>query len=262
MRDSTRFLRATVSDGRHFRRVAIALVPVIAGLLSGGPLPAQEQGSPTNRRGFVGRGGWGFPRGVIAASMTTTSSGSSTGDVGSDGRRSRPCPSDGHASLDRRPDRKAPHGYPAFPPVTDSPGPGCTGNCQRDNYTMYPLQKQFFLNALYGQDQLRQRVAWALHSLIVTSGLDLNRPSWYQPYLDVIDRNVFGNYRQLLYEMTLNPGMGDYLNLNTSTANLPNENYAREIMQLFSPGRICSTSTVRPRRRPMARSSRPTTSSR
>jgi uncharacterized protein (DUF1800 family) len=133
---------------------------------------------------------------------------------------------------------KAPTGYPALTPVTNTPGTSCTGTCQRDNYSMYPLQRQFFLNALYGPDQLRQRVAWALHSLLVVSGLDVHLPSWYQPYLDVIYRNALGNYRQLLYEMTLNPGMGDYLNLNTSTANLPNENYAREIMQLFSLGTV------------------------
>ena len=130
----------------------------------------------------------------------------------------------------------APTGYPAFTPVADNPPTGCTGTCQRDNYSLYPLQRQFFLNALYGQDQLRQRVAWALHSLLVASGLDFRLPSWYQPYLDVIGRNAFGNYRQLLYEITLNPAMGDYLNLNTSTATLPNENYAREVMQLFCLG--------------------------
>ncbi len=130
----------------------------------------------------------------------------------------------------------APTGYPPFAPVTDNPAAACTGNCQRDNYSIYPLQRQFFLNALYGPDQLRQRVAWALHSLVVTSGLDLPLPSWYQPYLDIIYRNAFGNYRQLLYEMTLNPGMGVYLDTSSSTKNSPNENYAREILQLFSTG--------------------------
>jgi len=130
----------------------------------------------------------------------------------------------------------APSGYPAFAPVTDDPAVNCTGNCQRDNYSMYPLQRQFFLNALYGQDQLRQRVAWALHSLVVTSGFDLPLPSWSQPYHDAIYRNTFGNYRQLLYEVTLNPAMGEYLNMDTNTLRNPNENYAREVMQLFSVG--------------------------
>ena len=48
----------------------------------------------------------------------------------------------------------------------------CPNNstCQRDNYTLYPLQNRFFVNALYGPDQLRQRVALALHQIIVVSG--------------------------------------------------------------------------------------------
>ncbi|MEO8293779.1 MAG: DUF1800 family protein, partial [Actinomycetota bacterium] len=130
----------------------------------------------------------------------------------------------------------APSGFPPFNPVMDQAPASCTGTCQRDNYSIYPIQRQFYLNALYGQDQLRQRVAFALHSLVVSSGFDLPLPSWYQPYLDIINRNAFGNYRQLLYEITLNPGMGIYLDLSSSTKNNPNENYAREILQLFATG--------------------------
>ena len=129
-----------------------------------------------------------------------------------------------------------PTGFPPFPPVTDQAPATCIGTCQRDNYSIYPIQRQFYLNALYGQDQLRQRVAFALHSLVVTSGFDLPLPSWFQPYLDILNRNAFGNYRQLLYEVTLNPGMGIYLDLSSSTKNNPNENYAREILQLFATG--------------------------
>ena len=59
--------------------------------------------------------------------------------------------------------------------------------------------------------------------------------------MQTIDRNAFGNFRTLLYEVTLNPGMGEYLNMRGNSvvnrANpTPNENYAREIMQLFSIG--------------------------
>ena len=92
-------------------------------------------------------------------------------------------------------------------------------------------------------DQLRQRVAFALHQLIVASGRDLNNneASWFAPYLQAIDRNAFGNFRSLLFEITLNPGMGEYLNMRGNsvvnrTNPTPNENYAREIMQLFSIG--------------------------
>lgn len=131
--------------------------------------------------------------------------------------------------------------YPQFYP--GAPTPACDANCSRDNYSLYPLQRQFFTNALTQPDQLRQRVAFALHKLLVVSGVPLNNneTSWYAPYLQTIDRNAFGNYRTMLYEITLNPGMGEYLNMRgnsvVNAANpTPNENYAREIMQLFSIG--------------------------
>ena len=114
--------------------------------------------------------------------------------------------------------------------------PTCATICQRDKYSMYPLQRRFFTNALYGPDQLRQRVAFALHQLLVASGNFVILPSWMTPYLQTLDRGAFGSYRQLLSDITLNPAMGYYLNMATSTKELPNENYAREIMQLFSIG--------------------------
>jgi uncharacterized protein (DUF1800 family) len=110
--------------------------------------------------------------------------------------------------------------------------------CQRDNYTMYPLQNRFFVNALYGEDQLRQRVAFALHQIIVVSGVEITQPSWVAPYLQILDRNAFGNYRQLLLKITLNPAMGNYLDINNNNRALPNENYAREVLQLFSIGTV------------------------
>ena len=126
--------------------------------------------------------------------------------------------------------------YPTLAQVPGTIPATCTAICQRDSYSMYPLQNRFFQNALYGDDQLRQRVSWALHKLLVVSGQDVSIPARYTPYLQIIDRNAFGNYRQLLYEMTLNPAMGVYLDMASSTRNNPNENYAREILQLFSVG--------------------------
>jgi hypothetical protein len=131
--------------------------------------------------------------------------------------------------------------YPQFYP--GAPTPACDAICSRDNYTLYPLQKQFMTNALTQPDQLRQRLAFALHKVIVVGGqpLNSNETSWYAPYLQTIDRNSFGNFRTLLFEVTLNPGMGEYLNMRGNSvvnrANpTPNENYAREVMQLFSIG--------------------------
>lgn len=111
------------------------------------------------------------------------------------------------------------------------------GACLRDNYNLYPVRIQFHKNSLIGKDQLRQRVAFALSEIMVVSGRDLNdMPSWMAPYLQVLDRNAFGNFRQLLYEMTLNPAMGKYLDMAGNTKAQPNENYAREVLQLFSVG--------------------------
>jgi uncharacterized protein (DUF1800 family) len=108
----------------------------------------------------------------------------------------------------------------------------------RDNYTMYPLQNRLFTNALYGNDQLRQRLTWALHKIWVISGVDIRQPSWVAPYLQTLNNNAFGNYRTLMYQVTLNPGMGAYLNMAGSSKAAPNENYPREIMQLFTIGLV------------------------
>jgi uncharacterized protein (DUF1800 family) len=132
--------------------------------------------------------------------------------------------------------------YPQFYPASP-PAPPCDATCLRDFYSLYPLQKQFIVNALTQPDQLRQRVSFSFHKFIVAGGqvLNSNQPFWFAPYLQTIDRNSFGNFRNLLFEITLNPGMGEYLNMRgnsvVSRANpAPNENYAREIMQLFSVG--------------------------
>lgn len=109
--------------------------------------------------------------------------------------------------------------------------------CIRDFFSMYPIHRTFFSTALYGNDQLRQRVAFALHQiLVVSANSEVNRPSWMTPYLQALDRNAFGNYRTLLNEITLTPAMGEYLDMRLSTRTNPNENFAREVLQLFSLG--------------------------
>src|SRR6266516_1621562 len=130
--------------------------------------------------------------------------------------------------------------YPALPLVPSTPPTDCPANsiCRRDNYTLYPVQTRFFVNALYGEDQLRQRVAFALHQIIVVSGVEIRQPSWMAPYLQVLDSNAFGNFRQFLDEITLNPAMGNYLDMAGNNRTRPNENYAREILQLFSIGLV------------------------
>lgn len=137
------------------------------------------------------------------------------------------------------PDLVFPNNDQATACPTSSPGdPNYNQSvCNRDNFSMYPLQRTFYTNALYGPDQLRQRVAFALHQILVVSGAsEVNRASWMTVYLQTLDRGAFGNYRTLLQEATLTPAMGEYLDMRLSTRTSPNENFAREILQLFSIG--------------------------
>ena len=130
--------------------------------------------------------------------------------------------------------------YPSLPPVTYDARQRRRAQAappvQRDNYTLYLLQNQFFRNGLYGQDQLRQRVAFALHQIIVVSGVDISLPFWYAPYLQILDRNAFGSYRNLLYDITLNPAMGNYLDVTGNTGLGRTRTTRREVLQLFSIG--------------------------
>jgi uncharacterized protein (DUF1800 family) len=108
-------------------------------------------------------------------------------------------------------------------------------------------------NALNAEDQLRQRMAWALAQIVVTSGVgdDVNdlypgnvsqKGRWLGPthYYDMLLRHSFGNYRELLTDATYHPVMGSYLshlrNRKSDGTSFPDENYAREVMQLFTIG--------------------------
>lgn len=104
----------------------------------------------------------------------------------------------------------------------------------------------WFANAVRGEDQLRQRVAFALSEIFVVSqiGALQNLPNATADFHDMLARNAFGNYRDLLEQVTLHPAMGIYLSMLgnqravTGTNLRPDENYAREMMQLFSIGLV------------------------
>lgn len=104
----------------------------------------------------------------------------------------------------------------------------------------------WFRNVLGGEDQLRQRVAFALSEIMVVSQLGalVVYPYALASYYDMLVNNAFGNYRQLIEDVTLHPAMGVYLSMlgnekpNTALNIRPDENYARELMQLFSIGLI------------------------
>ena len=114
--------------------------------------------------------------------------------------------------------------------------------CARDNYTLFPLQVDFFRAALSQPDQLRGRVAFALSQVFVVSGVDNARNYAMRHYQQNLRDRAFGNFYDLLVSVTLSPVMGDYLDMannnkaNPATGTNPNENYAREILQLFTIG--------------------------
>ncbi|HST22826.1 MAG TPA: DUF1800 family protein [Blastocatellia bacterium] len=106
--------------------------------------------------------------------------------------------------------------------------------------TVDDAERSFFLNALNGQDQLRQRVIFALSEIFVIATNKNVNGDMIVPWLQLLSRNAFGNYRTLLREITLDATMGHYLDLANSAkpgiAGGANENYPREVMQLFSIG--------------------------
>ncbi len=107
------------------------------------------------------------------------------------------------------------------------------------------MLEAWWKNAITGPDQLRLRVAYALSQIFVvsanTAGLT-QEPAGLATYLDLLAKDAFGNFRQLLEDVTLNPAMGQFLDMahndkpNPARGTAPNENYGREVLQLFSIG--------------------------
>ncbi len=117
-----------------------------------------------------------------------------------------------------------------------------------DDPDVSDVRNQLFLNMVNGPDQLRQRMIFALSQVIVVSA-NKNRGGELAPWVRMLSRNAFGDFRTLLRDVTLSPTMGKYLDMtfsrcarhtvtcpNGSTTSVPNENYARELLQLFTLG--------------------------
>jgi len=104
------------------------------------------------------------------------------------------------------------------------------------------VKKRFFTNALSGPDQLRQRMAWALAQIFVVSNQKIGDPSAFTQWVNMLQKDAFGSFSTLLSDVTLSPTMGRYLDMvnndkpDPNSGSEPNENYAREILQLFSIG--------------------------
>lgn len=109
-------------------------------------------------------------------------------------------------------------------------------NCWRDWYSTTPLVWDFYRNATTKPDQLRQRVALALQQIVVVSNLEVSGTYGFKYYNNTLLKQAFGNYREVLRKVILSPVMGDYLNNANNDRNEPNENFARELLQLFSVG--------------------------
>jgi uncharacterized protein (DUF1800 family) len=96
--------------------------------------------------------------------------------------------------------------------------------------------KSFYELPIISADQLRLRTTWALYNFIVfgQSGFALDRVE----YFNALQANSLGNFKDLVRAVTLHAAMGNFLNNNQNVANSPNENYARELMQLFTVGLV------------------------
>jgi uncharacterized protein (DUF1800 family) len=135
-----------------------------------------------------------------------------------------------------------------YSPVLQGPAVVCPAGaptqCYRDNFTAFLPAVQFFRNALVGEDQVRQRVAFALGQILVVSGDDVNTAYGIADFQQMLLADALGNFRQILEDVTLSPAMGRYLNMvnndkpNAAAGTNPNENYARELLQLFSIGLV------------------------
>ena len=112
-------------------------------------------------------------------------------------------------------------------------------------YTPTWVGQRFWATAATSPDQLRKRMAFALHQIFMVSQVDSNlyhQGRAYASYLDTLNQHAFGNFRTLLEDVALSPAMGLYLSHmrnrkeDPNTGRLPDENFAREVMQLFTIG--------------------------
>ena len=111
-------------------------------------------------------------------------------------------------------------------------------------YSSSPMDYSVWRKFLSSPDVLRQRVVYALSQILVVS-IDGVPSAWKSfavgYYLDVLETHAFGDFRTLIEAVTLTPAMGDYLNMRgnrkaNDAGRVPDENYAREVMQLFTLG--------------------------
>ena len=123
----------------------------------------------------------------------------------------------------------------ANPVRTDFCAPTDT-TCWRLHLSRLPVSMRFYADAISAPDQLRQRVAFALGQMIVASEQEVGSAAGIATFNQIFLTNAFGNYRNILKAVSLSGYMGDYLDMADSDKTAPNENYAREFLQLFTMG--------------------------
>jgi uncharacterized protein (DUF1800 family) len=108
--------------------------------------------------------------------------------------------------------------------------------CWRDWYSSELIKLDFFKQASLGTDQLRQRMGFALSQIVVVSEVEVSGTYGLADYFQMLRDRAFGTYRDVLLSVAKHPIMGEYLNMVNNDATDPNENFARELLQLFSIG--------------------------
>jgi uncharacterized protein (DUF1800 family) len=128
--------------------------------------------------------------------------------------------------------------------TSDLPDQAILNDAGKPNKNLAPVQAAFFANTVNSRDQLRQRIAFILSQIWVVSNSSVSNAYAYPPYWRILRDNAFGNYRDIMKAVTLNPAMGRYLNMannnkgNAVKGTSANENYARELLQLFTMGLV------------------------
>ncbi|WP_085315746.1 DUF1800 domain-containing protein [Derxia lacustris] len=108
--------------------------------------------------------------------------------------------------------------------------------CWRDQLTATPVAWAFYRQAITGRDQLRQRMALALSHLFPVSDMEVPGTYGIRQWHQMLRQMAFANYRDLLRQVALSPVMGEFLDNANNSKTDPNENFARELLQLFSLG--------------------------
>ena len=123
-------------------------------------------------------------------------------------------------------------------PLANIPSP-LPALCLAANTPTNCEESEWWQTVLTGPDQLRQRVAFALSEIFVISS-DTDNATTITYYHNTLAQDAFTNFYTVMHDVTVSPGMGAYLNMLDSAkapaGEIPNENYARELMQLFTMG--------------------------